>query len=116
MTGSNQPNCKVEIQNDLKFVQDTLYVLSGKWKLPIVISIYNGHHRYREIAKAVPGLTFRMLSRELNVLELNKLITREEQEGPPKTVDYRLTDYCQSLYPLLEDMIEWAKQHRQVIR
>ena len=69
MIDSNQPNCKVEIQNDLKFVQDTLYVLSGKWKLPIVVSIYNGHHRYREIAKAVPGLTFRMLSRELNVLD-----------------------------------------------
>lgn len=109
-------NCSIQVQEDLKFVQDTLYILSGKWKLPIVISIYNGNHRYREIAKDVKGITFRMLSKELNVLEMNKLIVRNEQEGSPKTIEYRFTDYCQSLYPLIEDMVEWAKQHRKVIR
>lgn len=108
-------NCKIETQEDVKYVQDTLYVLNGKWKLPIVISIYNGNHRYREIANDIKGITFRMLSRELKVMEMNKLIVRKEQEGPPKTIDYMLTEYSQSLYPLVKDMVEWAKQHRKVI-
>lgn len=108
-------NCKIEIQEDVKYVQDTLYVLSGKWKLPIVISIYNGNHRYREIANNIPGITFRMLSKELKVMEMNKLIVRKEQEGTPKTIDYILTEYSGSLLPLIEDMVKWAKQHRKVI-
>ncbi len=25
----------------IKYVQDTLYVISGKWKLPILMAMYN---------------------------------------------------------------------------
>ncbi len=107
--------CNIKTKEDVKFVQDTLYVLSGKWKLPIVISIYNGNYRYREIANDITGITFRMLSRELKILELNKLILRKAQEGSPKMIEYMLTEYSQSLYPLIIDMVKWAKQHRKVI-
>ena len=46
-------------------------------------------------------------------MEMNKLIVRREQEGPPKLVEYRLTEYCESLYPLIGSMVNWAKQYRK---
>lgn len=107
--------CNTSNLEDIKFSQDALYVLNGKWRMPVIIAIYNGHHRYREIAKNIPGITFRMLSKELQLMELNKLVERIEDPDFPKDVEYTLTTYCESIYPLIENLIEWGKQHRKVI-
>ena len=57
------------------YVQDTLYVLGGKWKLLIILALSNGNSRFTEIRKSIPKITTRMLSKELKELEINKLIT-----------------------------------------
>ncbi len=108
--------CTKEDQEDLKYLQDTLYVINGKWRPQVMIAIYNGNHRYREIAKNIPGITFRMLSKELKEMEINKLVLREQDPDFPKDVRYSLTDYCQSLYPLIQTMVQWAKSPREVIK
>ncbi|RYE44756.1 MAG: transcriptional regulator [Sphingobacteriales bacterium] len=81
----------------------------------VIIAIYNGHHRYREIAQNVPGITFAMLSKELKVMELNKLVNRKEDPDFSRQVEYTLTDYCQSIYPLIEHLISWGRSHRRAI-
>ena len=108
--------CTIKEQADIRFAQDALYVLSGKWRLPIVIALHNGLRRYRDIARNVPGITFTMLSRELKVMELNKLVIRMEDPDFPKTVAYCLTDYSWSLYPIVESLVAWGKQHHDTIR
>ncbi|MET4137781.1 helix-turn-helix domain-containing protein [Pedobacter sp. UYP1] len=108
--------CTVKNQEEIKYAQDALYVLSGKWRMPIIVALYNGLRRYRDIARNIPGITFTMLSRDLQSMELNKLVIRIEDPDFPKTVEYMLTDYCKSLYPIVESLIDWGKQHRQVIR
>lgn len=108
--------CTIKNQEEIKYAQDALYVLSGKWRMPIIIALYNGLRRYRDIARNIPGITFTMLSKDLQLMELNKLIIRTEDPDFPKTVEYMLTDYCKSLYPIVENLIAWGKEHRQVIR
>ncbi|WP_459641065.1 winged helix-turn-helix transcriptional regulator, partial [Flavobacterium sp. CGRL2] len=61
-------------KEEVQALQDTLHVLGGKWRLPIINSICNGNHRFREIERSIPGITTRMLSRELKEMELNMLI------------------------------------------
>ena len=56
-----------------------------------------------------------MLSKELNRLELNGLITRSVLETKPVTVEYELTEYARSLKPLTDGMAVWGKQHRQKV-
>ncbi|HBU77791.1 MAG TPA: transcriptional regulator [Muricauda sp.] len=107
--------CTIADQEEIKYAQDALFVLNGKWRLPVIIAIYNGAHRYREIAKNIPGITFAMLSKELKHMELNNLVLRIEDPDFPKDVEYRLTEYCESLYPLVENLITWGKQHRREI-
>ncbi|MFD2825263.1 winged helix-turn-helix transcriptional regulator [Leeuwenhoekiella polynyae] len=108
--------CNIKNQTEIKYAQDTLYVLNGKWRLLVFIAIYNGNHRYRQIAKNVPNITFAMLSKELKLMELNKLILRSEDPDFPKDVMYTLTPYSESLYPLVEHMIAWGKEHRDHIK
>jgi DNA-binding HxlR family transcriptional regulator len=45
-------------------VRDALEVLSGKWKLPIIISLMFGNKRFSHIAKEIPNITDKMLSKE----------------------------------------------------
>lgn len=112
----NKYICTTDNKTDIKYAEDTLYVLSGKWRLAVIVSIFNGNHRYREIAKSIPGITFTMLFKELKLMELNQLVIRTEDPDFPKDVDYRLTDYCESLYPLVEQLIFWGKDHRNKIK
>ncbi len=49
------------------------YVIGGKWKLPIIISVYHGHKRFNEILQSIPKITNGVFSKELKHLEENEL-------------------------------------------
>ncbi|WPV65987.1 helix-turn-helix domain-containing protein [Chitinophaga sp. LS1] len=74
----------------IKYVQDTLYVISGKWKLPILMTMYDGKTRFRDIQRAIPAITTRVLSKELKDLESNQLIIRTVYDDSPVLVEYTL--------------------------
>jgi len=101
---------------EMKYIHDTLYVISGKWKMLIIVSLRNGNRRYREIGKSIPLITFRMLSKELKEMELNKLVSRTVHADMPVRIEYELTPYAKTLWPLLTEMIRWGKTHRTVVR
>lgn len=101
---------------EIQALQDTIYVIGGKWKLPIINSICNGNKRFREIERSIPGITTRMLSRELREMELNKLITRTVSPGPPVLVEYESTDYCKTFGHIIFEMIKWGIDHRKKLK
>lgn len=107
-----QRNQKEEVQA----LQDTIYVLGGKWKLPIINSICNGNHRFTEIQQSIPGITSRMLSKELKDMELNNLVKRIEDRDAKVVILYESTPYCQSFGPIITEMINWGKSHREYIK
>ena len=63
-------------EQQIKHMQDTLYVINGKWKLPVLVAIHQGASRFREIQRSVNGITTKVLSKELKDLEQNKLVVR----------------------------------------
>ncbi|KIA94129.1 HxlR family transcriptional regulator [Pedobacter kyungheensis] len=109
---SNPRNQDEEIQA----LQDTLYVLSGKWKIPIINSICNGNRRFRDIERSIPGITTRMLSKELKEMSANQLIKRTVVDDTPVIIEYSPTDYCHSFGSIILEMIKWGKAHRQRLR
>ncbi|MBO9730744.1 MAG: helix-turn-helix transcriptional regulator [Chitinophaga sp.] len=107
---------RIYTEKEMCYVQDTLYVLSGKWKLLIIFSLCNGNNRFMEIHKKIPRITTRMLSKELKDLEANKLIKRIIHDEYPLWIEYKPTTYCLSMQPIIEEMIKWGKQHRIKIK
>lgn len=99
----------------VRCLQDTLYVISGKWKILIISAMYDGYTRYRDIQRGVPGITTRVLSKELKALEQNKLVVRKVYDDSPVLVEYKPTEHCSTLKPLLEQMVIWGKNHRKKI-
>lgn len=102
-------------QEELRALQDTLYFIGGKWRIPVINSICNGHRRFREIERSIPGITTRMLSRELKDMEMNKLVKRTVYDDSPVLVEYEPTAYCQSFGKIIYEMIEWGRTHRKVV-
>jgi len=96
---------------------DTVYVVGGKWKMHIISAICKGNRqRFGEIERSVKGITSRMLARELKEMEMNKLITRTVYLETPVRIEYEITEYCKSLAPLVQTMIDWGMAHREKIK
>ena len=96
-------------------VRDALDILSGKWKLPIIISLTFGNKRFGEMKKEIPGITDRMLSKELRDLEINMLIKRTVYDAVPVIVEYSMTTYGESLENLINELRDWGILHRKRI-
>lgn len=104
-----------ECSSALLHVRDALEVLSGKWKLPILIALSSGEKRFRQIATEVPGITDKMLSKELKDLEINQLVTRTVLDTFPPTVIYKRTAHSDTLSDVITALREWGWLHRQKI-
>jgi DNA-binding HxlR family transcriptional regulator len=96
-------------------VNDALEILSGKWKLQIIIALLFGNKRFNQIAKEIPNITDKMLSKELKFLEMNKLIKRTIFETVPVVVEYSMTEYGKTLEQLICELRDWGQTHRNRI-
>ncbi|WP_158799138.1 helix-turn-helix domain-containing protein [Pedobacter sp. L105] len=96
-------------------VKDALYVLNGKWKLPLIVSLMDGPKRFNEIQRALGEITPKILSKELRELELNEFVLRKVFSTVPVTVTYELTPYSGSLSKVLEELRNWGTEHRERI-
>ncbi|HEY1165333.1 MAG TPA: helix-turn-helix domain-containing protein [Chitinophaga sp.] len=100
-------------QHYILAINDTMNVLSGKWKLPILGSLLKGSKRFTEMQRHIPGITPRMLSKELKDLEMNGMVKRIVYSTLPVSVEYVLTPSGDSLAEVLDKMIEWGLKHRK---
>ncbi len=94
-------------------VRDTMNVISGKWKLPIIGSLCYGKRRFKELEREIPKITPRMLSKELKELELNSIVKRTVHDTTPVTVEYELTPSGKKIKEVLDAMVVWGLQHRE---
>jgi DNA-binding HxlR family transcriptional regulator len=93
-------------------VNDTLNVINGKWKLPILGSLLFQKRKFTEIQRNIPKITPRMLSKELKDLEMNGMVKRTVYNTIPVSVEYELTNSGKSIGEVLDKMVEWGVKHR----
>ncbi len=97
-------------------VQDSMDVLSGKWKITIISSIcYYNKRRFSDILNDVVGISNKMLSKELKELEINKIVKRTVLDTQPITVQYELTQHGLTLRTIINNLTDWGLEHRKVI-
>lgn len=96
-------------------VKDTLNVISGKWKLPIIGTLLYGKKRFNELIREIPNINPRMLSKELKELEINGIVKRKVISNIPPVVEYELTSSGKSFRKVLDVMVKWGLEHRKNI-
>jgi DNA-binding HxlR family transcriptional regulator len=105
-------NCET---NSLLAVRDALEALKGSWKLQILISLYEGTKRFKQISKEVTGISDKMLSKELKELEMSRLVKRTVYDTFPPTVEYSITEHGLSLDKVMSALRDWGLIHRKKI-
>jgi len=96
----------------MRAIDDTLDILSGKWKLAIIARLCNHPMRYSALLRDVTGISGKVLSRELQDLEANGLIVRHVTTSKPLTVTYSISDTGRSLSSLTNSLADWGMAHR----
>ena len=104
-----------ECMSALLPVRDTLDVIGGKWKLLILISLWEGNKHFREIERSIPKLSTKVLSKELKDMEVNQLVTRTVLTGFPVRTEYKPTEHSKTLKNVILELQNWGITHRRKI-
>ncbi|WP_102028863.1 winged helix-turn-helix transcriptional regulator [Salirhabdus sp. Marseille-P4669] len=102
----------MNIEPDLCKVEDALGILVGKWKPIILLHLLKeGTQRFSELRRSMPGITQKMLTKQLRELEEEDIVERTVYPQVPPKVEYSITEYGKTLEPILRSMHEWGTKH-----
>ena len=87
-------------------------LIGKRWTGAIVSALTGGPLRFAELARAVPGLSDRLLSQRLRELEDEGVVEREVEAGTPVRVTYSLTEKGADLRPAIGELKAWARRWR----
>jgi DNA-binding HxlR family transcriptional regulator len=100
----------------MQAISDTMSILSGKWKFHILGTLIEGNKLgFMDLLREVNGIGTKMLSKELQDLEMNNLISRKVIQTKPITVEYTITNYGKTLSPLINELANWGVNYRNSI-
>lgn len=111
---------------DKAFVSDALFptcpirnVLSrvgDKWSLLVLYTLQHREVlRFKELQREIPDISQKSLTQTLRVLEEDGFVRREVYAEVPPRVEYSLTARGLSFLPLVDNLIEWAKDNMDEI-
>jgi len=96
-------------------IRDTLHILNGKWKLPILFSLMFENLRFKDLERDIKGITPKMLAKELRDLETNQLIQKTYVGRREDIVQYAITPYGRTLKKIIVEIEMWGVKHRKKI-
>jgi DNA-binding HxlR family transcriptional regulator len=92
-------------------VEATLSLIGGKYKPIILYHLIGQKLRFSELQRIMPQATQKMLTQQLRELESDGLVHREVFPVVPPKTEYSLTEYGQTLAPVLKSMCDWGNEH-----
>ncbi|KAB2818027.1 winged helix-turn-helix transcriptional regulator [Phaeocystidibacter marisrubri] len=106
------PICRVRMQA----ISDAMSLLSGKWKFHILGTLIEGNTLgFMDLMREIDGIGTKMLSKELQDLEMNNLVSRTVMNTKPITVQYSITEYGKTLSPLIDELANWGSVYRKSV-
>lgn len=90
-----------------------LDLIANKWSVPIILALGRAKApmRFTGLARAIPTITQKELTKQLRELESVGLVGRRVHAVVPPKVEYWLTETGRSLQPVLDTLATWAAVH-----
>lgn len=96
-------------------VRATIDVIDGKWKPLIVYHLKVGKQRFGRLRRSIPEAPRKVLTEQLREMEKDGLVQRKIRQRPLE-VEYSLTEYGETLVPILTMMAEWGERHKKLMQ
>lgn len=98
-------------------IRNVLSRIGDRWSLLVLLTLQDNEHpmRFRDLFKAIPDVSQKMLTSTLRELEADDLVSRTVYPEVPSRVEYELTERGQSLIPLLNQLVNWSLENMEAI-
>lgn len=96
-------------------IRDVLDRIGDKWSVLVIVELASGVRRFRELQRAIDGISQRMLTLTVRRLERDGLVNRTVYPTVPAQVTYELTDRGSSLTLLVKQLADWSREHKDAI-
>lgn len=98
------PDCPVEV---------ALIMMGDRWKCLIVRNLLTGTKRFGELRKGIDGISQKVLTDHLRIMEEYGLVNRKVYAEVPPRVEYSLTELGKSLKPIHDAMWKWGEKYKE---
>ncbi|MGW0944075.1 winged helix-turn-helix transcriptional regulator [Streptomyces sp. NPDC002623] len=85
--------------------------VANKWALLIIEALGERTLRFSELRDEVEGISHKMLTQNLRMLERNGLAERTVHPTVPPRVEYTLTEAGRGLRATVDAMCDWTHRH-----
>lgn len=96
-------------------IRDVLDRVGDRWSVLVVVELASGVRRFRELQRAIDGISQRMLTLTVRRLERDGLVVRTVYPMVPAQVTYELTARGASLTHLVKQLADWSLMNRDAI-
>jgi DNA-binding HxlR family transcriptional regulator len=93
-----------------------LDLIANRWSALVMGKLVDGPQRFGGLRRAVGGISQKVLTQNLRMLERDGLITRTVRPTTPPSVTYALTDLGRDVAGLLVSLRTWSERHLPEIK
>jgi DNA-binding HxlR family transcriptional regulator len=83
--------------------------VGDRWSLLVIFTLESGTLRFRELKRAIEGISPRVLTLALRSPERDGVVTRQSFATIPPRVDYSITELGESLTTAMKPVVRWAE-------
>lgn len=91
--------------------QPAVEFLGRRWVAAVLLAGARGARRFAEYRALVPGISDRLLSQRLKVLEGRGLLVREVRPTTPVLITYEPSEKGIDLLRALQPLVTWSTEH-----
>ncbi|WP_174187712.1 winged helix-turn-helix transcriptional regulator [Nocardia barduliensis] len=91
--------------------REVLDHIAGKWTVLIIDALADGTMRYTDLRNRIEGISQKMLTQTLRLLEADGFVTRTVHPTIPPRVDYTLTELGHSLRTPIAALRDWIESN-----
>ncbi|MEA2058234.1 MAG: helix-turn-helix domain-containing protein [Actinomycetota bacterium] len=100
---------QVEVCDDECPIKKTADVIEGRWTTLVIRELLPGKKRFSEIQRALTGISPKVLTARLRLLERRQLLTRTVYATVPPMTEYELTPLGRRLEAVLDAMADFGQ-------
>jgi DNA-binding HxlR family transcriptional regulator len=100
---------QAEVCDDECPIKKTADVIEGRWTTLVIRELLPGKKRFSEIQRALTGISPKVLTARLRLLERRELLTRTVFPTVPPKTEYELTPLGRQLEAVLDAMATFGQ-------
>jgi DNA-binding HxlR family transcriptional regulator len=93
--------------------QRAIELIGKRWSGAVIRAMMTGPRRYNHLLAGIPGISDRVLTERLRELEVEGVVERLVDPGPPVRVSYHLTPRGYGLAPVIASVDAWVGEWPQ---